>query len=101
MTVCANRTDNPGFFTGCGFVGGCKCARDVHLGGDAQVDQLRDLIAAGWEQSDACRLLWGREAATFPATLAAAGAGARGFVRTQLYARLPWLRETAETQEAS
>lgn len=72
----------------------CDCA-------DAEVDRLRDLIAAGVDQRAASRLIWSPppgHAAPAPALLLLdPGKYARRFVRHALATRLVWLRLPALT----
>lgn len=64
----------------------CRCH-------DPEVEELRDLIAAGFDQFEASRLLWGSGArVSTDLAVELAGRRARRLVRTALAQRLPWLR---------
>lgn len=66
---------------------------------DHDLDELRALIARGYDQFDASRLLWGSNTPRSHAhTLERAGREARTFVRTALTAAFPWLRLPEELE---
>ena len=62
-------------------------------------DAVLDLMAGGIDQLTATRAVVCPEA--FPAAVAALPTDWRGFVRSRLHARLPWLRESGAVSDAA
>jgi hypothetical protein len=71
----------------------CTCA-------DPDVDRLRSLVAAGRDQVEASRLIWGGPGAVVGRDLALVAAGREGrhVVRQALAAAFPWLRLPPSTE---
>jgi uncharacterized protein YfaP (DUF2135 family) len=67
---------------------------------DPEADLLRDLIAAGWDQVDVSRVLWGNSIGV-PAELIRqlAGQEARAIVRARMREAFPWLHLPEEDEE--
>lgn len=69
----------------------CSC----HKAGVTGVDDLVALLNTGVDQQTASLILWAPERVSSPLVVERAGAEAAAFVRRELHARLPWLREVA------
>lgn len=61
---------------------------------DPAIDQLRAMVAAGWDQRAASHFLWGDPARAVPprAPVDEVGVHVRRFVRASFKASFPWLR---------
>lgn len=68
---------------------------DCHALGVTGIEDLVALLNAGVDQRTASLILWAPERVSSPLVVERAGAEAAAFVRRELHARLPWLREVA------
>lgn len=60
---------------------------------DHKLDQLRAMVAAGWDQRAASHFIWGDPTrAVPPSDLADIGGHVRRYVRASFKAAFPWLR---------